>query len=848
MKAVVMAGGEGTRLRPLTVNRPKPMVPVVGRPVMEHIVGLVRRHGIKELVSTLHYLPDVIQDYFGDGSEFGVSMKYSVEVSPLGTAGSVRQAAAELTETFLVISGDALTDMDLTDLIKFHKERGAVATLALTRVQNPLDFGVVITDGSGRIVRFLEKPSWSEVFSDTINTGIYVLEPEIFDLMEEGKAYDFSKDIFPKLLAAGKPIYGYISQDYWCDIGSLDQCLQANEDCLARRVQVSIPGEEVRRGIYIGKNVDIDPGAEIVGPVVIGDGAVIRRGAHVGEYSVIGPNTVVERGAEIKRSATMGSVYLGRGADVRAAWIARGASVGQRASLGQGSVIGDETQIGEGAIIKPGVKIWPNKTIEAGAQVNTSVVWGSRHAKAVFGPEGVSGLGNIEITPELAVRLGEAFGSTLAKGDAVCVSRDSSPASVMLKRAVMAGLASSGVRVYNLETSALPLTRHAIATLGAKGGLFVMANPASPGGVTLKLLDARGTDIDTATERKIETMMVREDTRKVPVEEIGAVSYPSKVLDFYRTDFLSRLDLGAVRRRQFKVVLDYGHGAAGQLMPAILGALGCQDLALNAATDPSRLSRTPEQAREAQERVAGMVNAIKADVGVIFDATGERISLVDNKGRVLSGQQALALFTALVIDGRPAAKIAVPVTATAAIERVAGNEEGVTRTKTGARALMQAGARRQFQFCGDELGGYIFPDFSLGQDGLFATVQLLHMLALTGRPLDAWVDGLPTIDVASTDMPCPLEAKGKVMRYLIEATAAQDPILVDGVKVQQGEQWVALIPDPVQPIMHIYSEPAAEAGALVAEYRGVVEQAIAASASEQEAAVTDDREREVNPL
>ncbi|HWI64923.1 MAG TPA: sugar phosphate nucleotidyltransferase [Symbiobacteriaceae bacterium] len=836
MKAVVMAGGEGTRLRPLTVNRPKPMVPVVGRPVMEHIVGLVRRHGIDEIVATLHYLPDVIQDYFGDGSEFGVKMKYTVEVTPLGTAGSVRMSAHDLTETFIVISGDALTDMDLTDLIRFHKEKGAVATLALTRVPNPLEFGVVITDGAGRIVRFLEKPSWSEVFSDTINTGIYVLEPEVFELMEADKVYDFSKDIFPKLLAAGKPMYGYVSRNYWCDIGSLDQCLQANEDCLAGRVQVNIPGEEVRRGIWLGRNVDIDPSAEITPPVVICDGAVVRRGARIGEYSVIGPNTVVDRDAEVKRSATMGSVYLGRGSDVRACTIARGASVGQRASIGQGVVIGDETQIGGGAIIKPGVKIWPNKNIESGAQVNTSVVWGSRHAKAVFGPEGVSGLGNIEVTPELAVRLGEGFGSTLPKGDIVCVSRDGSPAAVMLKRAVMSGLASAGVRVYNLESSSLPLTRHAIPTLGAKGGLYVMANPSAPGGVTLKLLDARGMDVDTATERKIETMMVREDTRKVPVEEIGQVSYPSKILDFYRTDFFSRIDLATIRKRQFKVVMDFGHGAAGQLMPAILGALGCQDMAANTSPDPLRLSRTPEQLREATEHVAGMVRAIKADLGVIFDATGERIRLVDNKGRALTGQQALALFVALAVEGKPAVKIAVPVTATAAIERVAGSAERVERTKTGARALMQAAARKQFSFCGDEHGGYIFPDFSLGQDGLFATVQLLHLLALSARPLDALVDALPEAEVAEEEMVCPLEAKGAVMRHLIEATADKQPVLVDGVKVSREGQWVALIPDPVQPVMHIYSEPAAKAGDLVSEYRNVVQVAIKVSATEQEAA------------
>jgi len=839
MKAVVMAGGEGTRLRPLTVNRPKPMVPVVNRPVMEHIVGLVKQHGMREVIATLHYLPDVIQEYFGDGSEFGVSMKYTVEVTPLGTAGSVRQAAEQLTDTFLVISGDALTDMDLTDLIRFHKEKGAVATLALTRVQNPLDFGVVITDGSGRIVRFLEKPSWSEVFSDTINTGIYVLEPEVFSLMEEGKVYDFSKDIFPKLLAAGRPMYGYVSRDYWCDIGSLDACLQAQEDCLAGRVKVSIPGDEVRRSIWIGRDVSIDPTAQITGPVLIGDGAVIRPGARVGEYSVIGPNTVIDREAAVKRSATMAQVYIGRGADVRACLLTRGVSVGQRASLGQGTVVADATQIGEGAVIKPGVKIWPHKTVEAGAQVNTSIVWGSRHSRAVFGPDGVSGLGNTEITPELTVRLGEAFGSSLSKGDAVCVSRDTYSASVMLKRSIMAGLASAGVRVYNLESSPLPLTRHAVTALGAKGGVFVMADPSRPGHVSLKFLDGRGTDIDTGTERKIETMLVREDTRKVPVEEIGQVSYPSKVVDFYRTDFTARLDTPAIRKRQFKLVLDYSHGAAGQLMPAVLSSLGVQDLAVNTAPDPGRLSRTEEERQEAQEYVAGMVRAVRADLGVIFDATGERIALVDNKGRSLGGQQALALFASLVFDRQREAKIAVPVTATAAIEKLAGRPDAIRRTKTGARALMQAAAQRQFAFCGDAHGGYIFPEFSAGLDGLFATVQLLNMLALAGRPLDQMVDALPPVDVVAEAVECPLDAKGTVMRHLIEATAGHAVELVDGVKVRQGEAWVALIPDPVRPLMQIYSEPADGARSLVQQYRAVVESAIASGLVEQAVAVAE---------
>ncbi|MFQ3678392.1 MAG: nucleotidyltransferase family protein, partial [Fimbriimonadaceae bacterium] len=209
MKAVVMAGGEGSRLRPITANRPKPLVPICNRPIMEHILELLKRHGIQDVVSTLHYMADEIQNYFGDGADFDVSMSYSIEDTPLGTAGSVKKAESLIgNDTFLIISGDALTDCDLSKAIAFHKAKKAVATLILYHVPNPLEFGVVITDDDGRVIRFLEKPTWSEVFSDTVNTGMYILEPEVFERMEPGRQYDWSQDIFPEILRSGEPIYG----------------------------------------------------------------------------------------------------------------------------------------------------------------------------------------------------------------------------------------------------------------------------------------------------------------------------------------------------------------------------------------------------------------------------------------------------------------------------------------------------------------------------------------------------------------------------------------------------------------------------------------------------------------
>src|SRR5467141_3022905 len=232
MKAVIMAGGEGSRLRPLTSNQPKPMMPLVNRPMMEHIVGLLRRHGFEEIVVTLAFMPNAIRTYFGDGSEFGVRMVYATEEQPLGTAGSVRNAMEELDERFLVISGDVLTDIDLAKIVTFHDERDALATIGLVAVENPLEFGIVITRDDGSIERFLEKPTWGQVFSDTINTGIYVLEPQVFDFIPEGAVVDFSSDVFPALLTAGHTLHGHVSEGYWEDVGTLEAYSQAHADML----------------------------------------------------------------------------------------------------------------------------------------------------------------------------------------------------------------------------------------------------------------------------------------------------------------------------------------------------------------------------------------------------------------------------------------------------------------------------------------------------------------------------------------------------------------------------------------------------------------------------------------
>ncbi len=312
-----MAGGEGTRLRPLTSNSPKPMLPLVNRPMMEHIIDLLKRHGIEDIVVTVAFMPNAIRNYFGDGSEFGVRMVYASEETPLGTAGSVRNAMDELDETFLVISGDVLTDIDLTALVAEHKEREALATIGLVRVENPLEYGIVISNEDGSIERFLEKPTWGQVFSDTINSGIYVLEPEIFDWIAADEPVDFSSDVFPALLADGKGVYGSVGEGYWEDVGTLDAYVRAHKDILDEKVSVSIPGFEMSDGVFVGEGAEIHPGAVLTGPAVIGDNCFVDAGVSLGEYVVLGTGVRLRSGGELERTVVHENAYIGENAKMR---------------------------------------------------------------------------------------------------------------------------------------------------------------------------------------------------------------------------------------------------------------------------------------------------------------------------------------------------------------------------------------------------------------------------------------------------------------------------------------------------------------------------------------------------
>lgn len=828
MKAVVMAGGEGTRLRPLTCYHPKPMVPVVNRPVVEHIIELLRNHGITEIILTLHYLAEEVVTYLGDGSDFGVSITYSVEDEPLGTAGSVKQVEHLLTEPFLIISGDALTDLNLSEIVAFHQSNRAIATLTLVRVENPLEFGVVIVDEEGKVRRFLEKPGWGEVFSDTVNTGIYVIDPAVFKLMQTNKVYDWSKDIFPVLLAKSERLFGYVANGYWCDIGNLQQYRQAQYDVLEGKVKTSVLGHRVRKDVWVGEGTEIDPRSEIQGRVVIGKNCRIKARAVINELSVIGDNCIIEEGALVNRSVLWNNTYIGRRSKLSGCCVCRSTTIKGNAIISEGVVIGDQCFIGQGALVHSQVKVWPEKRIEAGATVNMSLIWGAKWPGSLFGVQGISGVANIEITPEFAMKLGAAYGASLDKSAVVITSRDMHRSSRMINRSIICGLISVGVNVLDYRAMPTPVSRYAIAKSQAQGGVHVKLSPRDPRSLLVEFIDSHGVNIDKFTERKIENIFFREDFRRTTMEEVGAIDFPSRAIDHYMEGYFNLIDAQLIKKTSFKVVMDYAYGTSSLVLPLLLGRLGCDTVTLNAYLDAERGKQVRLEKGKALTQLSHIVTTLSADFGLWVDVDGEKFVLIDEYGRIISGFQLLCLVTAMFMSVNPGAVIAAPLNAPLALSNLVKQHGGkLIYSKADPRSLMVSVlSNKEVGFAGDKEGGFIFSQFLPAFDAMFAFGKLMEIMAKSKMTISQFLEEVPPFYLASQSMECTWQDKGRIMREIIEDAGENRIELIDGVKIYPDDKsWELVLSDPAEPLLHLHAEGETHerAQSLVEEFKQRIE-------------------------
>lgn len=795
-KAVIMAGGFGTRLRPLTMTIPKPMVPIVNKPMMEHIVNLLKTYSIKDIVSVLYFQPEIITEYFEDGKKFGVNMNYVLANADYGTAGSVKNAQEHLKERFIIISGDVLTDFDLSKALEFHEKNGAKATLLLTRVTNPLAFGIVMTDETGRITRFLEKPSWGQVFSDTINTGIYILEPEVLDLIPYQEEFDFSKDLFPLMLEKNMPLYGFINEGYWRDVGNLNEYQYGQSDAILGNIDLEISGVH-NDNITMGKDTRISPTAKFKGNIILGNNSIIGDHCQISN-SAIGANVEIGQGVKLSGVTIWDNVKIGDFSQLTDDVICSNTVIGRSVTIAENVFIADHCTIGNNSVLNPNIKLWPNKHVEEGATLSRSLVQEEKWLRELFTDARITGQSNIEINPEFGAKLGSSIGLTFGKNTNLIASRDPDRVSRIMKRSIVAGLSSVGVNVSDLQVTSIPQTRQDLRTSRYDGGLHVRRSPRNPNRTDIIIFNKEGRDIQISKTKAIERYFFGEEIKRVHHSDVGRITYPERANEIYINRYLDSLDNDSIKSKRFKILMDYSFGLASSIFPSILGKLHVEALSLNDFVDATRFQPEPEMDSPETDETGKIMRSLGYELGFRMEAGAEKLSLIDERGAWYSPMRLLTIVTKLFLESnrhREPYKIGVPIIASSEVDEIAKDYNvEIVRIKNSHSEMMEATRDEKLLFIGGGYGGYIFSDFLFASDGMFSVGKILEMLAKTGYKISQLDEELPRRFQYSIDVSCPWSDKGKVMRRAMEYSENMDRELVEGVKIFMDDNSVLLLP------------------------------------------------------
>ena len=742
MKAVIMAGGEGSRLRPLTCDCPKPMVPVLDRPVMHYALTLLKHHGVKKAAVTLMYLPERVTSFFGDGRDWDVELTYYTETMPLGTAGSVAQASEFLDETFVVLSGDGLTDCDLTDALKFHRATGALATMVMKKVASPLEYGVVLTDADGRVQRFVEKPGWGEVCSDAVNTGIYILEPAVFEYIPKDRPYDFGRELFPELVQKGLKVFGYLMQGYWCDIGDTAAYLRAHMDLLDGKM--SGLGRLRMGGVNKCERVTVDKSAVLESPCYIGSGARVEAGARVGPYTVLGAGSYVGKDASVKRSVLWRGAHVEERGQLRGAVLQNGAKVGKRACVFEESVLGDGATLGDGAVLMPNVKIWPKKEVADGERVDQNIVWGRQSGHHLR-----SGTFAVE-TPAQAVRDAQAFAEGLGVREVV-VGRDASNIASAIHRAVISGLMAQGVQVVDIGAVTLPQLRYALESISGQSAIYTAREWMIP-------LSGNGICLSRAQERKVMGQLSRED---YPMPFCGVTRCPIRMTgtDLTYTADVARLSGACFDRESTMHVAVFSQ----------------QEQMLSMSERVFRYAGLNVRAEWEEE----LMDLAPGEVGIWLNERGEMTSVATEEG-ALSEAEKLVLIDWAALETGSAKLIA---------------RRGTTRClndlaqRYGVEVLWTGSSREAFEYA---LMAEDAHQFRLHTDGIAAALTIFSLLQRDNLTIKGVLRMVRRVERRTQIIPVRLKDKGRLMQQLSGAMPNAD--ITDGIIIERDNGWAFIDP------------------------------------------------------
>jgi len=803
-KAIIMAGGEGTRLRPLTCNRPKPMIPVMNKPVIEHAVNLLKRHNITDIIISLFYLPENIQNYFGDGSEWDVNISYSVEETPLGTAGGVKQAMGGSNDTFVILSGDGIIDFDITEIINFHNTKSSPFTIVLNHVSKPTEYGIVITREDGTIDKFLEKPSWSEVFSDTANTGMYVINPKIIgEYIPDNTKYDFSFDLFPQLQENKIPLYGYIAEGYWCDVGNLSSYTDVHTDILEGFAKIDFSAKQIKKGVWAGQDADIHPEAVIKGPVFIGNYVRIKKNAEVSEYSVIGDNCIIEENASLRKTIVLHSTVIGPRCELRGAVIGKRCVIQESVSIYEGSVVSDDCIIGTNVTIPAGIRVWPDKDIDNGTTLTSDLIWGTTEKKSLFSSEGITGTFNVKITPEFASKLGSAIGAFLGKNTKLVISRDSTSAARLIKRAFTAGLLSMGVHVYDMEVESVPINRYSTRFLKADMGCYIQISPLTGlQYIQIRLFNKYGFEISLAEEKKIENIFYRGDYPRKDAYETGELIYATHHIDSYISNAENYINEDVIMEKKWSVIVDCFYGTSSHVFPELLTAYGCESTVIRGQIKEIRdETNSKMETRKALQNVTKMAS-INREIGIIIGPHATIINIIDELGSILAEDDIISILIINALKHQNAKKIYIPVTASNSLVKLIETNGGkVIRTSSQLKSpedkiydiMMENNENR-------------YPYLEIHYDPMITFLKILMFLSIENTTLYEVKEQLPKSNIINTSLICSTNDKAIVMRMLSTSTDQNKIELIEGIKIIDTDSWVLILPDATEPLIHLYIE------------------------------------------
>ena len=533
MKAVIMAGGEGSRLRPMTCTSPKPMARILGKPIIEYVFDTLISGGVTHASVTLGYLPHIIETAYEQGYK-NLKLDFIREDEPLGTAGSVKNAAENFKEPFVVISGDAMCDFDIEKIMLYHKASGAMVTIVATDAADPREYGVINVGEENRVCGFLEKPSWSQAISSLANTGVYIINPECLKLIPKGKKYDFAADLFPLMIERDMPVFCYHTDRYWCDVGNTDAFLKCQRDAFDGKfnppVKQSASGIYVRDKLPAGDYV-INPPVYIGFDVEIGDGAVI------GPYAVVDDNSFIGENARVRRSAVLENSSLSASSSVTGAVVCTGAALKKGAAMFEGSVAGSGCVIGESASIRPYVLIWPGKIIGSGAVVSDNVKYGN--IKSDFlGDNGVDEKNGTVLNAGTCVKLGCAVSSS-EYGKKIGVGHDGTKKSAVMHLALLSGLSDGGSAVWDFGECFEAELSFLVNYCSLNSGMFVSCTDEN----RISLCGENGLPPCRAFERKVEGAMNRCEFRITDENTIGEISDMSALKMLYFQELMKQTDI-----------------------------------------------------------------------------------------------------------------------------------------------------------------------------------------------------------------------------------------------------------------------------------------------------------------